>query len=150
MSEFWQKIFLTIGIVIAVFGMRLVFPLLIVGITANLGPIEAIQLAMEKGDPETPGTYGYLLNEAHPLIAAFGGLFLLVLFLDWLFEDRDIKWRGWLERPLARAGKLDALSVIISLTLLVLDTEFLVGAEEQFSVLLSGVLGVLTYLAVNG
>jgi uncharacterized protein len=150
MSEFWQRIFLTIGIVIAVFGMRLVFPLLIVGITANLGPIEAVQLAMEKGDPETPGTYGYLLNEAHPLIAAFGGLFLLMLFLDWLFEDRDIKWLGWLERPLARAGKLDALSVIISLTLLVLATEFLVGAEEQFSVLLSGVLGVLTYLAVNG
>jgi len=105
---------------------------------------------MEKGDPETPGTYGYLLNEAHPLIAAFGGLFLLMLFLDWLFEDRDIKWLGWLERPLARAGKLDALSVIIALVLLVLATEFLVDAEEQFSVLLSGVLGVLTYLAVNG
>jgi uncharacterized protein len=150
MSEFWQKIFLTIGIVIAVFGMRLVFPLLIVGVTANLGPIEAVQLAMEKGDPETPGTYGYLLNEAHPLIAAFGGLFLLLLFLDWLFEEREIQWLGWLERPLARVGKLDALSVIISLTLLVLATEFLVDAEEQFSVLLSGVLGVLTYLAVNG
>jgi hypothetical protein len=70
MSEFWQRIFLTIGIVIAVFGMRLVFPLLIVGITANLGPIEAVQLAMEKGDPETPGTYGYLLNEAHPSVGS--------------------------------------------------------------------------------
>jgi hypothetical protein len=150
MSEFWQRIFLTIGILIAVFGMRLVFPLLIVGVTASLGPIEAINLALEKGDPETPGTYGYLLNEAHPLIAAFGGLFLLMLFLDWLFEDRDIKWLSWLERPLARAGKLDALSVIISLTLLVLATEFLADGEEQFSVLLSGVLGVLTYLVVNG
>ena len=114
MSEFWQKIFLTIGILIAVFGMRLVFPLLIVGITADLGPIEAVQLALEKGDPETPGTYGYLLNEAHPLIAAFGGMFLLMLFLDWLFEDRDIKWLSWLERPLAAVGKLDALSVIVA------------------------------------
>jgi hypothetical protein len=38
MSEFWQRIFLTIGILIAVFGMRLVFPLLIVGITASLSP----------------------------------------------------------------------------------------------------------------
>lgn len=150
MSDFWQKIFLTIGILIAVFGMRLVFPLLIVGITANLGPIEAVQLAMEKGDPDTPGTYGFLLNKAHPLIAAFGGMFLLMLFLDWLFEDRDIKWLGWLERPLARVGKLDALSVIVALLSLVLAAEFLVPAEERSSVLLSGVLGVLTYLAVNG
>src|SRR5829696_5958776 len=130
MDEFWQKIFLTVGIVIAVFGMRLVFPLLIVGVTANLGPIEAVQLAMEKGDPETPGTYGYLLNEAHPLIAAFGGMFLLLLFLDWLFEDRDITWLGWLERPLARVGKLDALSVIVALILLVLAVEFLVAVDE--------------------
>jgi hypothetical protein len=150
MSDFWQKIFLTIGIVIAVFGMRLVFPLLIVGVTANLGPIEAVQLAMEKGDPETPGTYGYLLNEAHPLIAAFGGMFLLMLFLDWLFEERDITWLTWIERPLARIGKLDALSVIISLILLVLAAEFLVEGEERESVLLAGVLGLITYLAVNG
>ena len=150
MSDFWQKIFLTIGILIAVFGMRLVFPLLIVGVTANLGPIEAVQLALEKGDPETPGTYGYLLNEAHPLIAAFGGMFLLMLFLDWLFEERDITWLGWLERPLARVGKLDSLSVIVALLSLVLAVEFLSPEEERASVLLSGVLGVLTYLVVNG
>jgi uncharacterized protein len=150
MSDFWQRIFLTIGILIAVFGMRLIFPLLIVGVTAGLGPIEAVQLAMEKGDPETPGTYGYLLNEAHPLIAAFGGLFLMMLFLDWLFEDRDITWLGWLERPLAKAGKLDSLSVIVALLLLVLGAEFLTPEEERASVLLSGVLGVLTYLVVNG
>ncbi|WP_104524097.1 DUF475 domain-containing protein [Blastococcus atacamensis] len=150
MSDFWQKIFLTIGILIAVFGMRLVFPLLIVGITANLGPVEAVQLAMEKGNPETPGTYGYLLNEAHPLIASFGGLFLLMLFLDWLFEERDITWLSWLERPLARIGKLDALSVIISLVLLVLAAEFLVEGEERESVLIAGTLGLVTYLAVNG
>jgi hypothetical protein len=150
MDAFWQRIFLTVGVVIAVFGMRLVFPLLIVGITAHLGPIEAVKLAMEKGDPHQPGTYGYLLTAAHPLIAAFGGMFLLMLFLDWLFEERDINWLGWLERPLARVGKLDALSVIISLILLVLATEFLVAEHERSSVLLAGVLGLVTYLAVNG
>src|SRR5512142_1066351 len=52
MSAFWQKIFLTIGVAIAVFGMRLVFPLLIVGITAKLSPAEAIRLALEKGNPD--------------------------------------------------------------------------------------------------
>jgi uncharacterized protein len=150
MNDFWQRIFLTVGILIAVFGMRLVFPLLIVGITANLRPVEAINLAMEKGDPEEPGTYGYLLNQAHPLIAAFGGMFLLMLFLDWLFEEREISWLRWLERPLARIGKLDALSVIIAATLLVIAVELFVPSADRGDVMVAGVLGLVTYLAVNG
>lgn len=148
MSEWWQKIFLTVGIVIAVFGMRLVFPLLIVGVTAGLGPFEAFDLALEKGDPETPGTYGYILGEAHPLIASFGGMFLLMLFLDWLFEEREITWLTWLERPLAKIGKLDALATIIALVTLYVFAETV--AENPAQVLGAGVLGVVTYLAVNG
>src|SRR4051794_35974858 len=119
MSDFWTKIFLTVGIAVAVFGMRLVFPLLIVGITAHMSPTEAINLALEGGDADTPGTYGYLLNEAHPDIAAFGGMFLLMLFLNWLFEDREITWLNWLEKPLARIGRLDQLSVVLAAVALV-------------------------------
>lgn len=72
MSAFWRKMFLTVGILIAVFGMRLLFPPVVVGVTANLSPVRAWQLAMEQGDPHTPGTD--ILNEAHPSIAAFGGM----------------------------------------------------------------------------
>src|SRR5581483_6894049 len=96
MNPFWQKIFLTVGVAIAVFGMRLVFPLLIVGITAKLSPVEAIDLALEKGDPNTPGTYGYLLHQAHPAIAAFGGVFLLMIFLDFVLEERELTWLTWI------------------------------------------------------
>ena len=46
MSLFWQRMFLTVGIVIAVFGMRLLFPLAIVWITGGLAPAEAFRLAM--------------------------------------------------------------------------------------------------------
>ena len=106
MSPFWQRIFLTIGVLIAVFGMRLVFPLLIVGITAQLSPVEAVQLALEQRPPSDPTSYAALLNAAYPQIAAFGGTFLLMLFLDWLFEDRDIRWLSWLEKPLAKIGQL--------------------------------------------
>ncbi|WP_239020641.1 DUF475 domain-containing protein [Nakamurella antarctica] len=148
MSDFWQKIFLTVGIVIAVFGMRLVFPLLIVGVTANLGPIEAINLALEQRPGDDPTSYEYLLNAAHPQIAAFGGMFLLLLFLDYIFEDRDITWLTWLEKPLAKIGKLDQLSVVVAAIVLVLSAEFL--AKDTEVVLLSGVLGLVTYLAVNG
>jgi hypothetical protein len=148
MSEFWQRIFLTVGILIAVFGMRLVFPLLIVGVTADLNPIEAVTLALERRPEDDPTSYAYLLNEAYPQIAAFGGMFLLMLFLDWVFTDREHKWLSWLERPLARIGQLNRLSVVLAVVALVLLATFL--AENPAVVLIAGSLGLITYLAVNG
>ncbi|QYN39658.1 DUF475 domain-containing protein [Pseudonocardia sp. DSM 110487] len=148
MSQFWQKIFLTIGILIAVFGMRLVFPLLIVGITADLNPVEAVTLALERRPEDDPTSYAYLLNEAYPQIAAFGGMFLFMLFLDWVFTERAHTWLTWLERPLARMGQLNRLSVVIAIVSLVLLATFL--AEEPSVVLIAGALGLITYLAVNG
>ena len=150
MSEFWKKIFLTVGILIAVFGMRLIFPVLLVSATASISPVEAVQLALQGGDIETPGTYANLVNDAHPAIAGFGGMFLMMLFLDWLFEDRDITWLSWLERPLARIGKLDQLSVIIALAALTAAASAFADEEHFGQVMISGVLGVVTYLLVNG
>ncbi|MDN5917620.1 MAG: DUF475 domain-containing protein [Pseudonocardia sp.] len=148
MSEFWQRIFLTIGIVIAVFGMRLVFPLVIVGVTANLNPVEALSLALEQRPESDPTSYAALLNEAYPRIAAFGGMFLFMLFLDWMFEDRDIRWLTWLEVPLAKIGRLNRLSIVLALVSLVVLAETL--AEDPAVVLVAGALGLVTYLAVNG
>ncbi|WP_019877295.1 DUF475 domain-containing protein [Sporichthya polymorpha] len=149
MSHFWQRMFLTVGVLIAVFGMRLVFPLLIVGVTAHLGPIEAIDLALEKGDLHEPGSYAYLLDEAHPLVASFGGMFLLMLFLDFLFDtERPNHWLTYIERPLARAGILPTASIILALTSLALAAEYL--ADDPGEVLISGVLGLITYLLVDG
>ena len=148
MSDFWQKMFLTVGIFIAVFGMRLIFPLLVVGIAAQMNPIEALQLALEKGDPHTPGTYGYIIAEAHPQIAAFGGMFLLMLFLNFVFTDRKLKWLRWLEEPLAKAGKLSQIGVVVALTVLVIAAEF--WAKDPNTVLISGILGILVYIVING
>jgi hypothetical protein len=148
MSEKWQQIFLTVGIIIAVFGMRLVFPLLVVGITAHLNPAEAVRLAFEKGPLSDPNSYASLLQAAHPQIAAFGGMFLLLLFLDWTFEEREITWLTWLERPLAKIGKLDQLSVIVAGIVLYLFAEIV--AEKPATIFAAGILGILSYLAVNG
>ncbi|MDR7081810.1 hypothetical protein J2X01_001091 [Arthrobacter ginsengisoli] len=148
MNAFWQKMFLSVGIIIAVFGMRILFPLLIVGVTAGLNPVEAVTLAMEKGDPHTPGSYGYLLHEAHPQIAAFGGMFLLMLFLDFILAHRDIKWIKFLEIPLARLGKLEGASLIAGMAALAIAGA--VSGEKQGIVLLSGLLGMITYFLVNG
>ncbi|MDQ3454256.1 MAG: DUF475 domain-containing protein [Actinomycetota bacterium] len=149
MSPLWQKIFLTIGIAIAVFGMRLVFPLLLVGITASLNPVEVIQLALEGGPVDQEGTYAFLLEEAYPSIAAFGGMFLLILFLEFILEEREHTWLTWIERPLARIGKLDQLAVVLAIGLLVIAAETWAGDNAQ-TVLVSGLLGAVTYIAVNG
>ncbi|MFJ5994080.1 DUF475 domain-containing protein [Streptomyces sp. NPDC092370] len=154
MSAFWQKIFLTIGILIAVFGMRLVFPVVIVAISAQLGPIEAVDLALTDKDQ-----YQQLVTDAHPAIAAFGGMFLLMIFLDFIFEDRDIKWLGWLERPLAKLGKVDMLSVCIALIVLLISAMTFATHAHQHggthvdkaeTVLLSGIGGLITYMIVGG
>jgi hypothetical protein len=150
MSAFWRKIFLTVGVAIAVFGMRMAFPLIIVGITAKLSPAQAIHLALAKGDPTTPGSYGYLLHVAHPAIAAFGGVFLLMLFLDFISEEREITWLSWLERPLARIGRLDKLSVVIALVAVAFAAYEFAPVGKTAIVLVSGVLGLVTYILVNG
>ncbi|MEU3226502.1 DUF475 domain-containing protein [Streptomyces sp. NPDC006976] len=154
MSAFWQKIFLTIGVLIAVFGMRLVFPVVIVAITASLNPIDAIDLSFNDAD-----RYKELVTDAHPAIAAFGGMFLLMIFLDFIFEDRDIQWLRWIERPLAKLGKVDMLSVCIALIVLLISAMTFATSAHQHggghvdkaeTVMLSGIAGLITYLIVGG
>nr|WP_240968444.1 DUF475 domain-containing protein [Streptomyces sp. HNM0575] len=154
LNAFWQRIFLTIGILIAVFGMRLVFPVVIVAISAKIGPIEAVDLAL--ADPDK---YQQLVTDAHPAIAAFGGMFLLMIFLDFIFEEREYKWLAWLERPLAKLGKVDMLSVCIALIVLLVSSMTFAAAAHQHgghhadktaTVLLSGIAGLITYLIVGG
>lgn len=149
MNPFWQRLFLTVGILIAVVGMRLAFPLIIVGVSAQMSPASAIGLAMAKGDPNVEGTYGYLLHEAHPAIAAFGGVFLLTLFCDFMFEEREVTWLSWLERPLARIGKLNQLSVVVSLIAVVVAAFKFAPDGKAATVMISGVLGLVTYVLVK-
>jgi hypothetical protein len=151
MNAFWQKIFLTVGVLIAVFGMRLVFPIVIVAVTAKIGPIEAVQVAIQD-----PTRYQHLVTAAHPAIAAFGGVFLLMIFLDFIFEEREHQWLAWLEKPLAKLGKLDMLSVVIALVVLLVASMTVAtdvahgGGDKSATVLLSGIAGLITYLVVGG
>ncbi|NAZ77907.1 DUF475 domain-containing protein [Kineococcus sp. T13] len=149
MSDFWRKIFLSVGIIIAVFGMRLVFPIVLVSVTAGLGPVEVVRLALEGGDPETPGTYGYELNQAHPTIASFGGMFLLMLFLNFIFGEKEHHWIGPLERALEKVGKLEYVQVIVAGAVLLVVAETF-ATDHGRTVLAAGLAGVVTYLLVNG
>lgn len=151
MSAFWQMIFLTIGILIAVFGMRLVFPFVVVWATAGLEPLDAWNLAMMgENVPAGQETYAHLLEEAHPLIAAFGGMFLMMIFLDFFFDDdKESHWLEPIEKKMETLGRLEGAAIIISLGLL-LAVATLFSVPDLGGVLAAGILGLLTYLAVKG
>ncbi|WP_241756753.1 DUF475 domain-containing protein [Streptomyces sp. WAC00263] len=144
MDAFWQRMFLTVGILIAVFGMRLVFPVLVVSATTRLSPGAVLGMAISD-----PDSYAAHLEHAHPAIAAFGGMFLLMIALDFLLAERDIHWLPPLERALARAGGLDRLSVLVALAALATAAVTLAGPSSS-TVLLAGTLGLIAYLTVGG
>jgi hypothetical protein len=150
MNAFWQKMFLTVGILIAVFGMRLVFPLLIVSLTAGMSPTDVVDLAFHDNKTIDGMTYADHLHEAHPAIAAFGGLFLLMIFLDFMFDEREHKWVGPLERFTAKLGSFDVLSTLIALIVLVVSAQTLAPAHKEGTVMVAGVLGLIAYLGVGG
>ncbi|MER5637248.1 DUF475 domain-containing protein [Kitasatospora sp. NPDC002227] len=149
MNPFWQKIFLTVGVLIAVFGMRLVFPLAVVALTAHLNPATVIDLALDSSKTYNGSNYGDFLQAANPAIAAFGGIFLLMIFLDFVLEEKEFNWLSWLEKPLEKIGKLDALSSVIALVVLAVSANLFAEGKAE-TVLLAGLLGLATYLAVNG
>lgn len=143
MTPFWQQMFMTVGILIAVFGMRLVFPVLIVMFTAGLGWNEVIDLALNN-----PERYSQALHEAHPSIAAFGGMFLLMLALHFFFDPgKIIHWLTKVEEPMQIIGRKWLHAVVSSIVLIIII--LLPGNEHPQEVLTAGIFGIVTYLIVH-
>lgn len=115
MEPKWQKRFITFGIPIAVFGMRFLFPIIIVAMASNLGVYETFDLALH--DPEK---YYQTLESVKNLIYAFGGSFLLMVFLDFLFnEDREDKWIKIIEqnRAIDKLSDMNSIELVIAIAL---------------------------------
>src|SRR3954471_1481176 len=145
MAPRWQQIFLTWGILIAVFGMRLIFPIVIVAAAAGLPVNEVIDQALNQ-----PDLYAHNLEEANTTIAAFGGIFLLLVFLNFFFDsEKDGHWLAPIERPVSGLGGINAISATIAASVLLLVAA-LVGGDEAKDVLTAGLAGLITYLIVSG
>ncbi|HRF28635.1 MAG TPA: DUF475 domain-containing protein [Candidatus Saccharibacteria bacterium] len=143
-SEFWRTIFITVGILIAVIGMRIVFPILIVMITAGLPPGEVLNLALNN-----PDAYAKELHEAHISIAAFGGMFLLMLCLHFFFDkNRRVRWIDIIEKPLQDMSRWWLYSVICIVLLLAIS--LLPANPEPRETFLAGAIGIALYIAVHG
>lgn len=143
LSDFWQQMFMTIGILIAVFGMRLVFPIVLVMATTGLGGGAVLDLALHH-----PDKYADELDKAHPLISSFGGMFLLMLALNFFFDaGRKLHWIDVIERPMQRLGAwwiYTAVSLSVLLVIVVLPFN-----PHPSETLIAGLIGIVTYLVIS-
>jgi hypothetical protein len=145
MSPLWQRRFMTWGMLIAVFGMRLVFPLMIVVVVAGLGPWEALVLAAMR-----PDEYARIMISVHHQVAAFGGAFLMLVALKYFFDvEKELHWISWIEKPLSMMGKLSAIEVGITLVFIYILSHY-VEPNETLPFIYAGIAGILTFLAVDG
>eukprot|EP01030_Chromulinospumella_sphaerica_P009080 gene9080-8891_t len=143
-DEYWQKLFLGVGIIIAVFGMRLLFPLVIVAVAADIGITDVWHLALND-----PKTYSMHLTNHHAEVAAFGGMFLLLVFLNFLFDhEKEVHWLGHVEQKLGALGKVSSIAVMIAMGVL-LGSMSLVAEAQKLVVLISGLWGILIYVGVD-
>lgn len=145
MTPLWRHRFLTWGMLIAVFGMRLIFPLLIVTLFAGISPWAALKMAAF--DPQQ---YAIIMLQSHLEVAAFGGAFLMMVALKYFYdENKEEHWIQWIEVPASYLGKVEAIEIGITLCFLIGISKSLEDAE-QMRFLLSGLAGLITFIAVDG
>ena len=139
MEPKWQERFITYGIPIAVFGMRFLFPIIIVAIASGLGLWETFDLAFN----DAKG-YHMKLEEVESLIFAFGGSFLLMVFLNFIFDtERQEKWISSIEDSslLRRMGKISSIQMLISMSI----GQTLVFLQEDYKIALAYFTGLVLY-----
>lgn len=144
MTEKWRHRFITWGIAIAVFGMRFLFPLLVVSIFAKLNILKVLDIALHNSK-----LYALYLHQTHATIVTFGGTFLLMLFLGYFLNPKkEIDWIKPVEKTLKRVPESKVLDVLI--TLATLDVVQMVQPPPlHWSVTVSGIAGILVYLAID-
>jgi uncharacterized protein len=144
MSPVWQKRFLTWGIAIAVFGTRFVLPILIVSAALLMSPVTVATLAFT--DPEA---YGILLTGVHASIAAFGGMFLLMVSLKYFFNKaKTVHWIQVIEEHLTKWGRIEAIEIALALLALLILTYY--SHASSVAVLVAGIIGLILFILMEG
>ncbi len=145
MTPVWQRRFLTWGILIAVFGMRIVFPLAIVAIFAWINPFAAMHLALSD-----PDEYSRIIGHAHGPISAFGGTFLMMVALKFFIdEDKSVDWVVALEKRLRLWGSIRGFEIAFVLLVVVVISRSL-PVQELAPFLFAAVMGLLVFTLVDG
>lgn len=144
MTPQWRHRFITWGIAIAVFGMRFLFPLLVVSIFAHINILKVVDIALHNAQ-----LYAHYLHQTHATIVTFGGTFLMMLFLGFFLNPKkEIDWIKPIEKFLKKAPESKILDTLIVLAMLDIVQMFQ-PAPIRMSVIISGLAGIITYLAIE-
>lgn len=145
MTDEWRKKFLTWGMLIAVFGMRLIFPLIIVMIAGHLNPFDALRISFTE-----PKTYEAIMKSSHTAIAGFGGMFLLMVFLKYFVDyEKDVHWISFIEKPLSKIGKMDTIQIAIASLIVIVISKF-IPSHETLTFIVSAIWGLIVYILADG
>jgi hypothetical protein len=142
-SKGWQTVFLSAGIIVAIFGMRVLFPVVIVSLTAHLGWGNVVNLALHH-----PKEYAHHLELAHPAISAFGGAFLLMLALHFFFDDeRKVRWINRLEKHLQKLSHWSGAPLVAAVVVTIIA--LLPANDHLRETFVAGGLGLATYAFIQ-
>ncbi len=145
MSPLWQKRFLTWGILLAVFGTRVLLPILIVAASVGMSPILITMLALNDTKK-----YAKMVANAHYAIGAFGGIFLLLVSLKYFFDtQKSVHWIRIIERHLVRWGHIEAIEIAIAL-LSICMLSIYIDPAHRATVLFSGLIGAILFIIIEG
>lgn len=143
LNRFWQTMFLTVGIAIAVFGVRLILPLFLVAVSTDQTLRGVLDLALNN-----PDKYSEQLHNAYPMIAAFGGVFLLMIGLRFFGEKREVRWLDTVEAPLGYFNQPWWVVLLGASTMIGFIYFYLAPGNGRIA--MAGALGAITFLAIKG
>jgi hypothetical protein len=144
MDEVWRRRFLTWGMLIAVFGARLVLPILLVSLAVTISPVALVALIFE-----SPAEYAHLVEQAAPIIHSLGGAFLAMVALKYFFDEaKRVHWIPLVEQRFATWGRIHAIEVAIVLVILLLTTLAVPAHASQ--ILGAGSIGIVLFILMEG
>ncbi len=144
MDDKWRHRFLTWGIAIAVFGMRFLFPIIVVALFSGLTIYAVTMLALYDVDK-----YAYYLHEVHAPLVTFGGAFLMMIFFSYFFnKEKDCHWISCIEAPMLKLNCIKYIDVVLSMISLMVLQKF-IPEEQKLSVIMAGFTGIVLYLVID-
>lgn len=145
MEEKWRQWFIKWGILIAVFGMRLILPIVIVCILGGMSPWKAVDLGLNN-----PAEYAAVLQSSHHVVASFGGAFLMMVALEFFLDhEKDVHWFKWVEYPVSHIGKIGIVAEAGITTIMIVAASFGTHDHEQLMFILAGLCGIALFVGIH-
>ncbi|ALB01683.1 hypothetical protein ACH24_02960 [Francisella persica ATCC VR-331] len=146
MPQKWQKIFIYLGLPITVFGMRLIFPILLVSVTSGINFTSVVMLALDN-----PQQYQTILEHSMSYICSFGGSFLLMVFLNFfLSENKGHHWIPLIENNIItkKIRNYDGGYILFAIIVGVI-TIYYADSNYQGSLAIAFLLGIIVHESIG-